>query len=326
MREAKGKSIIALPSDFIVIDTETTGLDYEFDHVIEVSAIKYVNFQAVDTFTSLIQPPPFYSFDENKQLIEEYVSEFITQLTGISNEMLEDAPTTETVIPQFLSFVGDSVLIGHNVNFDINFLYDAAKKYCGSDFSNDFIDTLRIARKVFPELEHHRLSDVASACHVDQGAAHRAEADCVVTAKCYEFMRNMALSTRSEAEFVGLFKKKHKHDIYQRYKKELAAVAPTVDDFDETNPVFGKTVVFTGALSSMGRKDAFQLVCNLGGTPGDRITKKTNFLVIGNSEFVSSVKNGKTNKMKTAEAYQSQGLEIMVLSENSFFDMISDYI
>lgn len=320
MRENKGNSIIALPSDYIVIDTETTGLDYDYCDLIEISAIRYSGGLRHEVFSSLVQPPlvHFYNMDTDAWE-DEYVDSFITDLTGITNEMLAKAPLPEQIIPAFLDFIGDSVLVGHNVNFDINFLYDAAKE-CGRCLTNDFIDTMRIARKVFPDLKHHRLKDIAAVFSIDDKGAHRAEADCLVTAQCYEQMRNCILLERSEEDFQKLFKRDH-----SKRKDTLANIIANVDAIDETNPIYGKIVVFTGALSSMERKEAFQIVANLGGTPKDSITKKTNYLVIGNTDFVQSVKNGKTNKMKLAEDYQQKGCDILILSENAFFDLISAF-
>lgn len=319
MREHKGKSIIALPSDFVVIDTETTGLDYDLCHLIEVSALKYANGVCVDAFTTLIQPPltEAYSFGEDgeMEIAKHYVDEFISELTGITNEMLADAPELESVLPDFLDFIGDSILIGHNVNFDINFLYDAAMDVCQRPVQNDYIDTLRVARKVFPNLQHHRLSDVAQACGIAAEGAHRAEDDCRTTAACYEAMRSLILTSTTEDAFVDLFK--------YRYEKGLATIQATTDEIDPTNPIYGKVVVFTGTLSSMPRKDAFQIVANLGGIPENSINAQTNYLVIGNAEFVKSVKEGKTNKMKKAESMIQKGFEISVISEAAFFDLIS---
>lgn len=321
IRENKGNSIISLPTDYVVIDTETTGLDYEYCNLIEVCAIRYSNGECVDSFSSLIKPPYYEIYDEATDAwVVEYVDEYITELTGITNEMLASAPEPAVVIPKLLAFLGDSILVGHNANFDINFIYDAALEHSATYLSNNFIDTLRIARKSFPNLSHHRLSDIATACHVKQSQAHRAEADCLVTAKCYEYMRNLILSSQSEEDFQALFKRQK-----VSYSDILESLTATVDEIDDSNPIFGKTVVFTGALSSMERRQAFQLVLNLGGIPQDSITKKTNYLVIGKSDFAKSVKDGKTSKMKKAESYQKKGAEISIVSENAFFDLISDY-
>ncbi len=326
MRDHKGNSIIALPKDFIVIDTETTGLDFEFCNIIEVSAIKYVDNTPVDVFTTLVKPPLERTYfpshnDGAGEWVSRYVDEFITDLTGITNEMLASAPEPAEVMPKLLNFLGNSVLIAHNAHFDINFLYDAIEKHCNKYLSNDFIDTLRIARKVFPDLNHHRLSDIAAACHIEQPEAHRSEADCLITGKCYEYMRNQILSERSEDDFKKLFKQKS-----TRYRESLLSISASTDSIDDTNPIYQKFVVFTGALSSMTRKEAFQLTLNLGATPEETITKKTNYLVIGNTDFAKSVTDGKTSKMKKAESYRQKGAEISIISENAFFDLIAEYM
>ncbi len=318
MRENKGKSIIALPSEYVVIDTETTGLDYDCCSLIEVAAVKFSNGAETGRFTSLVKPEPYEVLNDADEWVPEYVDDFITQLTGITNEMLAAAPGPEEVIPLFLDFLGDAVLIGHNVNFDINFLYDAAKAV-GRTLSNDFVDNLRISRKFFPELPHHRLADIAKVCSIPQPEAHRAEADCIVTAGCFEYMKAKILAKQTEADFAKLFDKSY------RRQEALANVTANTTDIDETNPIFGKVVVFTGALSSMSRLNAFQIVADLGATPQDSVTKKTNFLVIGKADFVKSVKEGKTSKMKKAESLIAKGNDLAILSEDAFFDLIADY-
>lgn len=321
-REFKGKSTIALPVDYVVIDTETTGLDFEWCSIIEVSAIRYENNAEVARFSSLVKPPleeVYFPFrEEGEQHIVRYVDDFIADLTGITNEMLESAPEPDEVIPQFLEFIGDSVLIGHNVSFDVNFLYDAAGQVCEQPLKNDHINTVRIARKVFPECEHYRLSDVAEACQVLQGSAHRALADCEVTAACYQKMRSLVLENMTEEEFQRLFKKSALN--YTKYIEQidLTSIVP-----DEESPLFGKTVVFTGTLEKMPRKQALDLVAKIGGMPSDSLTKATNYLVVGNGEFVKSVKDGKSSKMKKAEAMALKGVDIRVISESAFWNLVN---
>lgn len=318
IREFKGKSIISLPTDFTIIDIETTGLDYNFCDIIEVAALRVRNGAVVDSFSSLIQPPLTYSYDDDDDEIETsyYVDEFISRLTGITNEMLQDAPRKRDILPQFLEFVGNDILIGHNIGFDVNFIYDAALKL-GFKFTNDHINTVRIAKKVEPNQEDYRLSGLAHRLGITNGTNHRALGDCETTFNLYTYLRSCALKQWSEEEFRHLFSKKHSHSLNA---KDIVA---ETNEFDETHPLYKKVVVFTGALASMGRKEAMQLVANLGGENGNSVTKKTNFLVIGSEEFASTVKNGKTSKMKKAEEYQLKGLDITVLSEDTFFDMVN---
>ena len=137
-----------------------------------------------------------------------YADSFITGLTGITNEMLEDAPGPEEILPKAHAFLEDRVLLGHNVQFDVNFLYDAFEQWLGRPLRNDFLDTLRLSRKLLPELPHHRLSDLAAALGVRYEGAHRAEADCRITHGCYLKLRELALERFSEEEFIRLFPRK----------------------------------------------------------------------------------------------------------------------
>ena len=111
MREKKGRSLIEDPKDFVIIDIETTGLMPDWDNIIEIGSIKYKNNIEVERFSTLIKPP---AYDDGS-----YIDDYIVELTGITNEMLSTAPSVEEVLADFDSFIGNSVLIGHNVNFDI---------------------------------------------------------------------------------------------------------------------------------------------------------------------------------------------------------------
>lgn len=315
LRERKGKSIVALPDSYTVIDTETTGLDYGLCDIIEVASVRVRNGSVVDSFSSLVKPQVYYCYDDNGNEYPEYVDSFITGLTGITNEMLSSAPDPVDVIPSFIKFLSDDILIGHNVNFDVNFLYDLCENL-GIEFSNNFIDTMRIARKLLPELPHHRLRDLVEHFGITNQDEHRSLGDCMATNAVYDLMKSQVRSSIGEDAFVNSFCNKH------RPKLRSSDIVTDITDFDDTNPFYQKTVVFTGALSSMQRKDAMQIIANLGGINADGVTKKTNFLIIGNEEFASSVKNGKTNKMKRAEAHILKGADLQIISEDVFLSML----
>ena len=171
-RKNKGKSRIAFPENFTVIDLETTGFDPSFDSIIEIAALRVRNGEIVDSFSTLVKP-----YDE--------IDKFITELTGITNDMLSTAPTPKEIFPSVREFIGEDIIVGHNVNFDINFLYDWFEIILNKPFNNDLIDTMRIARKALPELPHHRLNDVSDALGIVPGGAHRAVADCQTTFDCF---------------------------------------------------------------------------------------------------------------------------------------------
>jgi len=300
VRELKGSSMIALLADYIVLDIETTGLDPTYDEIIELAAVRVRNNAIDGTFTSLVKPD--YPIDD-----------FISELTGITNDMLCDAPSLSAVLPDFLRFVGNDTLVGHNVNFDINFIYDQADLLSLPPFKNDFIDTMRLSRKLFPDLTNHKLATVSSHLNVPQPAAHRAMADCEVTNSVYQAIAQYVSS--SSIDLASRFAPKP-------YVKAADIHAET-DQFDEDSPFYGKVCVFTGALERMVRRDAMQIVANMGGICGDGVTAKTNYLILGNNDYCSSIKDGKSSKQKKAEALILKGKDISIISEDVFYDMIS---
>ncbi len=104
--------------------------------------------------------------------------------------MLLSALPIESVLPRFLDYVGSSHIVGHNVNFDINFIYDNSVRLFASPFSNDFTDTMRLSRAVLGTLPHHRLSDLSSHYGVSYEGAHRALQDCRITHECFLRLRD----------------------------------------------------------------------------------------------------------------------------------------
>lgn len=240
-RKEKGHSLVAFPDEYVVIDIETTGMASGKDSIIEFGAVRYVNGQETGRFSQLVKPDLWTVYYSDHRQVEpilhhlseyathgvmiqtqgthflsdldlphemncpvRYVNAFITDLTGITNQMLADAPLMEEVLPSFLDFVRDTVVIGHNVNFDVNFIYDTTLKYTGKPFSNDFIDTLRLSRKLLPQLSHHRLEDLAEYYEIDYSHAHRAVEDVVMTQQVFEHMRQLVrVRYGSEETFVS---------------------------------------------------------------------------------------------------------------------------
>lgn len=88
-----------------------------------------------------------------------------------------------------------------------------------------------------------------------------------------------------------------------------------------SNPLYHSVCVFTGTLEKMTRREAMQIVKDLGGECGDSVTKKTNYLVLGNNDFCKTIKGGKSNKQKKAEKLKLEGIDINVISESVFYEM-----
>ena len=319
-RAEKGRSLIALPTDYTVIDIETTGFDLVYNSIIEVAAVRVRGGEVQDKYTSLIKPTKHTYLSEAGEGYY-YVDEFITKLTGITNEMLEEAPVAAEVLPEFVKFIGDDLLVAHNANFDINFLYETMSKVIGQPLKNNFVDTMRLSRKLFPASEHHRSCDLAKNCGVPYENAHRALNDSIITCSCFEKMREIVASTyESQEAFVKLFN----HIAGGGKKLDASSIVTDKADFDEDHPFYHKTVVFTGALDGIPRRVAMQSVVDVGGYVADGVTKATNYLVVGSFDFVNSVKGNKSSKMKKAEKMKLDGLDIEVISENTFLDFLEN--
>jgi len=300
VRESKGKSHLKFIDDYVVLDLETTGFDPSYDEIIEMAAIKFSNGEKIAEFNSFVKP-------DNK------IDEYITQLTGITNEMVKDAPKIKKVLPDLIKFLGDSVIIAHNANFDINFLYDNYMLCINEPFKNDFIDTMRISRRLYKDIRH-RLVDLTKEFCISFDVQHRAMADCEVTHKVYEHMKNHCSINNID---LAVF-----HRTSHGKNFDIKDFKPESDEFDDSHPIYGKSVCFTGTLEKFQRKDALQIVVNLGGMPSDSVTKNTNMLVLGNNDYCSSIKDGKSSKQKKAEDLILKGNDLIVISEKSFYDML----
>ena len=227
-----------------------------------MSALRVREGRVAAEFSTLIRPP-WREVQKNGQWQQGYVDDFIQGLTGITDEMLEGAPLPEEALPQVEDFLGRDLLLGHNVGFDTAFLYDSFQKYLGRPLGNNSLDQLRLARKLLPQLPHHRLGDVAAALGVPYEGAHRALADCWITYGCYEKLRALALSQGTEEEFLQRFEK----------KKPAKPRYPGVPG----HPFYQKTLVLTGSLDTSQNREA---VLRAGGKVGKEVAAGVDFVAI----------------------------------------------
>ncbi|WP_439424808.1 exonuclease domain-containing protein [Oenococcus alcoholitolerans] len=304
IRSNKGKSLAKFISDYTLIDIETSDLDPRWSDIYEVAGIKIRDNNVTDKFESLIKPSNFSE-----------VPNFVTNLTGISTEMIlqNGKPELET-LKKFFGFIADDIVVGHNVNFDINFLYDKG----GESFSNDFIDTLRIARHAWPMEQHNRLQDLRERIGTPQDDhPHRAFTDSLMTKLVFD----------TEKSILGndWFYKKQYHKYPRKPKtmaKDIEASDPQKIDID--SPLFKQNVVFTGKIESFTRTQAWQIVADLGGNPQQGINKDTNYLVVGDTSFSPVLKGGLSGKQKKAQEKLQEGQDIKIITESVFLDMINE--
>ena len=178
----------ALSGSFVVFDLETTGLSANKDKITEIGAVKLENGKITDRFSTFVNP-------------ERPIPPKIVELTSITDEMVADAPKIEEILPKFLEFCKDCVLVAHNAQFDTGFVRRNAED-CGLDYNFPHLDTVMLARGLYPELGNHRLSTLNKHLKVPLLHHHRAVDDAQATAEIFirmlDELKNMGISDISE--------------------------------------------------------------------------------------------------------------------------------
>lgn len=292
------------PSYYIVFDIETTGLSRTDDRIIEIAASKYLGGNLVDQYHTYVNP----GF-----LIYPHIS----KLTGITNSVLEDAPTIEQVQDDFLSFIGSSKLIGHNIiSFDIPFLCTQM----GIEIHNRTIDTLKLAKSVFPGLPSYKLSYLDQALHLGGTVHHRAQNDVDVTHQLYlackkpEAYQNILADKDALARISIEPRRKGYGQI------DIHSVMPTAPNADPHTPLTGKCIVFSGVFS-MPIDSAMQIAVDAGAILKSHVSRKVHYLVLGEHDWRFKDENGMTSKERTARKLIAEGHNIQIVDEKEFLQL-----
>ncbi len=291
-----------ITDDYCVVDVETTGLSSKHDRIIEIALLRVRNNVAVARYSQLINP-------------RRKISSHTSELTGITNDMVAEMPTIDEVEKDVLNFLQQDLIVGHNVSFDIRFLNSAFN----NAVQNKYTDTLVFAKKLYPELPNHKLSYLTDYLHVSK-STHRALADCVATKELYDAIKATMLERNLSTNDLFPSSKISKGSK----RTNLASIVPTSDQIDEDSFFYGQHVTFTGKLERMERKEAAQIVANLGGIAGDNVTKKTNYLILGDNDYNASLHGEKSSKHKKAEKMQMEGNDIEILDESTFYAILQE--
>ena len=149
-----------IDGEYCVLDLETTGLSFRTEKITEVGIIKIRNGEVIDEFECFVNP-------------EKPIPQEVVEVTHITDDMVKDAETIDKVIPKIIDFIGDSVLVAHNADFDIGFLKHNFAEY-GYSLDNTYIDTLRLAKVIFPDMKKYKLGLIADKLDIVVEVAHRA--------------------------------------------------------------------------------------------------------------------------------------------------------
>ena len=173
----KGQSI---DTTYCVLDLETTGFSATNDRITEIGIMKVKNKEVIDKFSCFVNP-------------ERHIPERVSEVTNITDDMVKDAETIEQVFPKMLEFLGDqkeTVIVAHNANFDVGFLKQNAKRL-GYEFDYSYLDTLSLAKDLFPNYKKYKLGKIAENLGIKVEVAHRALDDVDTTVKVFNVMIDM---------------------------------------------------------------------------------------------------------------------------------------
>ncbi|KEO82970.1 PolC-type DNA polymerase III [Tumebacillus flagellatus] len=268
-------------TEWVVFDTETTGLNAAENTIIEIAAVKMKGREIVGEWTELIDPGV-------------PISAKITELTHITNDMVRGKRKIDEVLPEFRNYVGDAILVAHNAEFDLGFIRACAKRSGMADWDNLFLDTLPLARKLYPHEKNYRLGTLAKKFEVDLLNAHRALDDTVALAKIYQYMLK---------------------DMVEKGFKSLAKLNENDGEIDYTRQrPFHATIL---VQNKTGLKNLYKLVSEshtkyffrVPRVPRSLIAKYREGLIIGTAcqqgELFDGILRGKTKEelMEIAEFY-----------------------
>jgi ATP-dependent DNA helicase DinG len=176
-----------MPRTYVALDLETTGLDSDRDAIIEIGAVAFRGDEILDTLSSFVNP-------------RRSIPRDITVLTGINNKDVAEAPVLHDVLPSLVRFVGDHIVVGHSVDFDLRFLQRHSNQ-----FDNDYLDTFELAGVLLPQADQYSLSRLARMLGIEINQAHRALDDALTSFRLFRAMleRAAVLPPRMLKEIIG---------------------------------------------------------------------------------------------------------------------------
>ena len=288
----KGQS---LDGTYVVFDLETTGFSAIKDKIIEIGAVKVEGGKITDRFSTFVNPGVPIPFR-------------ITQLTGITDQMVMEAPGIETVLPQFLEFIGEAALVAHNASFDVGFIEQNCRY---QDIMPDFtsVDTVAMARILLPTLSKYKLNVVAGALHISLENHHRAVDDAGATAEIF-------------VRFLEMLKEKGIHDLahlnhFGAQSKDMVRKLPSYHVIilakNETGRVNLYTLISKSHLEYFGRHPRI---------PKSELARYREGLIVGSAceagELYQAILNDRSQERIARIVNFYDYLEIQPLGNNRF--------
>ena len=293
----------------VVIDVETTGLDYTKERIIEFAGVKLVNGKIKDKFETLVNP-------------HQHIRKSSQAIHGISEADLEGAPEEEEIYPKIFEFIGDAPIVAHNAIFDYSFLNKTSKRLFDKPFENNYIDTQMMFKEVYPQYESCGLDSLVSDFQGTNEKRHRAMGDAMALAECYPKLKalyyqkyNWQLSQIDHVEY-----------LFERYLRLQSAINTMQSEIQDLRSIFkiyfergGKEIQSnTGEILTYNHKKTFSYDFSQIKETLDEIGALTKAVKLNNS-FVDRLVAGNSISQEVKDKIKSARIEI---SENKSFGII----
>ncbi len=300
--------------DFVVVDVETTGLKAMHDEIIEISAIRFRNWKPTDEFSSLCKPSSPIPLSASR-------------ISGITDDMVAEYPPFSALAGKLINFIGNDDIVGQNLSFDLSFIIRG-----GADVrlhpERKYYDTLSIARRtlikpdpewplpqsVAPEdfIQNYRLCTLCNHYGISLEGAHRAANDAVATGYLFKCL-------------VEDFSNRPSRLVGSARRKKPSEIKSTNADVDQSSPLYGKSIVFTGELS-MSRQEAMQLAVNQGAVLKTSVSRKTDILIVGGQDISRVGDDGLSAKEEKAYELIDKGFPIKIINEDEFLQLVKSEV
>ena len=289
-------------NNYTIIDFETAGRKRAT--ACSLGMVRIEGNKIVSKFHRLLKPECFPNFDPMNVMIH-----------GITPSDVENEPEFIDLWLEIKPWLEDQIVVAHNTSFDISVLLRTLDLYQIEIPKFNYLCSYRLAKSSLPNLPYYSLDYLANHFGINF-RHHDALEDCIATSEILKLLmdeidENILESNIKESVIFG---KKISS------AKRVSDIVAEEGLIDENSPFFGKEVIFTGALTSMARLDAQQMVANIGGIVGKSLNSRTAFLVIGQQDFKVVGESGRSGKQKKAEELSKKGQIIEILSEQEFLN------
>ena len=293
----------------VVIDVETTGLDYTRERIIEFAGVKLVNGKVKEKFETLINA-------------KQHIRKSSQAIHGISEDDLVDAPLEEEIYPKIFEFIGDAPVVAHNAIFDYSFLNRTSKRLYNKPFENNYVDTQMMFKEVYPQYESCGLDTMASVFGTSNKKRHRAMGDAMVLAKCYPKLKALYYQKYN----WQLSQIEHVEYLFERYLRLQSAINTMQAEIQDLRSIFkiyfergGKEIQSnTGEVLTYNHKKTFSYDFSQIKEVLEEIGALPKAIKLNNA-FVDRLVSGNAVNEDVKEKIKSARVEI---SENKSFSVV----